>query len=126
MSSSTLLKCRRKIGPLVTARPSTSHLQNRSLARGELNGCVEICIRRYGQYKALSDGEEFRMKKVLITYGVCALVFTRSEEHTSELQSPYVISYAVFSLQQTSELQSPYVISYAVFCLKKKSAHSCN
>src|SRR5690242_17197352 len=30
MSSSTLLKSRRKIGPLVTARPSTSRLQNRS------------------------------------------------------------------------------------------------
>src|ERR1051325_12228435 len=43
----------------------------------------------------------------------------RSEEHTSELQSPYVISYAVFCLEKTSELQSPYVISSAVFCLKK-------
>src|SRR5215831_1763728 len=30
MSSSTLLKSRRKIGPLVTARRSTSRLQNRS------------------------------------------------------------------------------------------------
>src|SRR6202048_4031922 len=30
MSSSTLLKFRRKIGPLVTARPSTSRLHNRS------------------------------------------------------------------------------------------------
>src|ERR1051325_11888519 len=27
----------------------------------------------------------------------------RSEEHTSELQSPYVISYAVFCLQNKSE-----------------------
>src|ERR1051325_11808201 len=27
---------------------------------------------------------------------------TRSEEHTSELQSPYVISYAVFCLKKTN------------------------
>src|SRR5213595_1120141 len=48
----------------------------------------------------------------------------RSEEHTSELQSPSVISYAVFCLKtkkDTSELQSSSFISYAVFCLKKKN-----
>src|SRR6187397_3502168 len=47
----------------------------------------------------------------------------RSEEHTSELQSLYTISYAVFCLkkkQHTSELQSLYTISYAVFFLNKK------
>src|SRR5216117_2920746 len=48
---------------------------------------------------------------------------SRSEEHTSELLSPFLISYAVFCLKKkkhTSELQSPFLISYAVFCLKKK------
>src|ERR1044071_10392088 len=48
---------------------------------------------------------------------------TRSEEHTSELQSRVDISYAVFCLKQTSELQSRVDISYAVFCLEKKTAH---
>src|SRR6187397_210681 len=76
----------------------------------------------------------------------CALPI-RSEEHTSELQSLYTISYAVFCLrssdligsrhtrwctvtgvqtcalpirseEHTSELQSLYTISYAVFCLR--------
>src|ERR1051325_11307570 len=31
----------------------------------------------------------------------------RSEEHTSELQSPYVISYAVFCLKQTKTHHHP-------------------
>src|ERR1051325_11894947 len=36
-------------------------------------------------------------------YGVAANIFdARSEEHTSELQSPYVISYAVFCLKTTN------------------------
>src|ERR1051325_11890320 len=48
----------------------------------------------------------------------------RSEEHTSELQSQYVISYAVFCLEKKSELQSPYVISYAVFCLKQRTLNT--
>src|SRR5213594_3474596 len=46
------------------------------------------------------------------------------EEHTSELQSRTLISYAVFCLKKkkhTSELQSRTLISYAVFCLKKKT-----
>src|ERR1043165_10000233 len=48
----------------------------------------------------------------------------RSEEHTSELQSRGLISYAVFCLnkqQHSSELQSRGLISYAVFCLEKKN-----
>src|ERR1051325_11744086 len=32
---------------------------------------------------------------------------SRSEEHTSELQSPYVISYAVFCLKKTIHRQIP-------------------
>src|ERR1051325_3020402 len=37
---------------------------------------------------------------ILLQVSVTAVViYTRSEEHTSELQSPYVISYAVFCLQ---------------------------
>src|SRR2546426_6692518 len=49
------------------------------------------------------------------------LTIWRSEEHTSELQSP-CISYAVFCLKKkTTRLNSSHlVISYAVFCLKKK------
>src|ERR1051325_12176718 len=38
--------------------------------------------------------------KVACTDGV----LTRSEEHTSELQSPYVISYAVFCLQKQTTI----------------------
>src|ERR1051325_12177364 len=63
----------------------------------------------------------FLMIVVGIPLGILAARFLdrwRSEEHTSELQSPYVISYAVFCLEHKSELQSPYVISYAVFCLQ--------
>src|ERR1051325_11920343 len=32
----------------------------------------------------------------------------RSEEHTSELQSPYVISYAVFCLKKNTHTQQPH------------------
>src|SRR5213075_3603818 len=52
-----------------------------------------------------------------------AKISWRSEEHTSELQSRLVISYAVFCLtkkKQITELQSRLVISYAIFCLKYK------
>src|ERR1043166_10007238 len=45
----------------------------------------------------------------------------RSEEHTSELQSRFGISYAVFCLEQKSELRSRFGISYAVFCFKKNT-----
>src|SRR6187431_3518904 len=48
----------------------------------------------------------------------------RSEEHTSELQSRTVISYAVFCLKKkkhTRTLRSRTFISYEVFCLKKKN-----
>src|SRR6056300_279390 len=57
---------------------------------------------------------------------------SRSEEHTSELQSHSEISYAVFCLKKknrhvrseehTSEPQSHSEISYAVVCLKTKNA----
>src|ERR1043166_9898576 len=47
----------------------------------------------------------------------------RSEEHTSELQSRFGISYAVFCLEEhTSELQSRFGISYAVFCLEEHTS----
>src|SRR2546426_8518345 len=46
---------------------------------------------------------------------------TRSEEHTSELQSPCnLVCRIIRSEEHTSELQSP-CISYAVFCFKKKN-----
>src|SRR6056300_405169 len=54
---------------------------------------------------------------------------SRSEEHTSELQSHSEISYAVFCLKKkkhraseehTSELQSHSENSYAVFCAKQR------
>ena len=45
------------------------------LARAVEQRRVEICIRRYGQHEALSDGEEFHLKKILTQYGVCALAF---------------------------------------------------
>src|SRR2546426_151631 len=46
----------------------------------------------------------------------------RSEEHTSELQSP-CISYAVFFLKKNTRLNSSHlVISYAAFCFKKKTS----
>src|ERR1051325_4489769 len=35
------------------------------------------------------------------------MVAMRSEEHTSELQSPYVISYAVFCLKKTKDELQP-------------------
>ena len=42
------------------------------------------------------------------------------KEHTTELQSQSMISYAVFCLEEhTSELQSQSMIAYAVFCLKR-------
>jgi len=37
---------------------------------------VDFFIRRYGKHEALSDGEEFHMKKILTQYGVCALAGT--------------------------------------------------
>src|SRR6187200_3521383 len=47
----------------------------------------------------------------------------RSEEHTSELQSPDTISYAVFCLKkkkETTENQSPETITYNKLYIKKK------
>src|ERR1051325_11866555 len=38
--------------------------------------------------------------------GSLVRVVARSEEHTSELQSPYVISYAVFCLKTTNKMKN--------------------
>src|ERR1051325_2119185 len=40
--------------------------------------------------------------------GDLARFFIRSEEHTSELQSPYVISYAVFCLKKKTKVEEGY------------------
>ena len=58
---------------------------------------------------ALFEGYERRIDQinaVLNSYGISSIeeaekiTKDRSEEHTSELQSPYVISYAVFCLKK--------------------------
>src|ERR1051325_12238575 len=46
------------------------------------------------------DGQ-LRCKRAACVWCVCVC---RSEEHTSELQSPYVISYAVFCLKKKNTL----------------------
>src|ERR1043166_10344331 len=62
--------------------------------------------------------------EVVWTYRPRSILFggdMRSEEHTSELQSRFGISYAVFCLKKTSEIQSRFEISSAAFCLKKRA-----
>src|SRR2546426_5626144 len=46
---------------------------------------------------------------------------TRSEEHTSELQSPCNLVCRIIDRKSTRLNSSHLVISYAVFCLKKKN-----
>src|ERR1044071_10359132 len=46
---------------------------------------------------------------------------SRSEEHTSELQSRVDISYAVFCLKKTTQLETHEDNQYTVFSLKRKS-----
>src|SRR5213595_4071663 len=48
---------------------------------------------------------------------------TRSEEHTSELQSPSVISYAVFCLKKKKKNE---IINYYDFLLIKQLSYVCN
>src|ERR1051325_11806849 len=49
---------------------------------------------------------------------------TRDEDFWREVQEAFTLDRTTINLnrseEHTSELQSPYVISYAVFCLKKK------
>src|SRR2546426_5835960 len=48
------------------------------------------------------------------------LIRRRSEEHTSELQSPCNLVCRIIDRKSTRLNSSHLVISYAVFCLKKK------
>src|SRR5213079_3594057 len=41
----------------------------------------------------------------------------RSEEHTSELQSPVVISYAVFCLKKKKNIRKIFIITYLIYTL---------
>ena len=54
---------------------------------------------RVGKNESLDTALK-RFKRSCAKDGVIAEVRKRSEEHTSELQSPYVISYAVFCLKK--------------------------
>src|SRR3989454_1308207 len=52
------------------------------------------------------------------------LIRRRSEEHTSELQSPCNLVCRIIDRKSTRLNSSHLVISYAVFCLKKKNTVS--
>src|SRR5216117_4533463 len=49
-------------------------------------------------------------------------VKTRSEEHTSELQSPFLISYAVFCLKKKKKCITQYSAECAVFSQRNVSS----
>src|SRR5216117_4405638 len=52
-------------------------------------------------------------------------VISRSEEHTSELQSPFLISYAVFCVRKKTRLNPshPSLSRMHYYALKKKNIH---
>src|ERR1051325_9876232 len=78
-----------------------AHLKNVNSARGFRagQGIRSLPIREVGLKDRVQDSEPcLRLRFVLIFANLETLidVNNRSEEHTSELQSPYVIPYAFF------------------------------
>src|SRR5213595_4034852 len=68
-------------------------------------------------FRSLANDDSDQVK---LRLGFAQVRTSRSEEHTSELQSPSVISYAVFCLKKKSKITNTSSFSYSLDKLQTK------
>src|SRR3546814_4003124 len=97
---------------LAVPRRDTKALAKRLLA--EFGGMAELLAADAGSIARVKDAGDSVVAAIKIAQAVALRVLQRSEEHTSELQSPMRNSYAVLCLKKKTKTtvthQRPYLL----------------